>query len=185
MPKKNRRVITGNDSTMRSHVLIDEVVSHDRPNVLVPSHNPQRCLTNIWEISRVPVSNAGDKDTATRRLTLQPPPNGAVFRTLEVPPDSETDFSAIAAYFEEMKGSDNLDGNNDRHPAMHRTDTIDFIAVISGEIWLVLDDDEVLLRTGDTAVQRSTNHAWSNRADIPCLMAIVLVAAEPLPFQTI
>ncbi len=67
MPKKHRRVITGNDSKMRSHVLIDEVVSHDRPNVLVPSHNPQRCLTNIWEISRVPASNAGDKDTATRR----------------------------------------------------------------------------------------------------------------------
>lgn len=184
MPKKNRRVIISNDSAMRSRVLIDEIVPHDRPNVLVPSHSPQRCLTNIWEVDRVPASNAGDEDAATRRLTLEPPPQGAVFRTLEIPPDSETDFSSIGLYFEEMEAGGKLDRDNARHPAMHRTNTVDFIVVLSGEIWLVLDDDEVCLRAGDTAVQRGTNHAWSNRGNSPCLMAIVLVAAEPLPAAT-
>jgi uncharacterized cupin superfamily protein len=68
-----------------------------------------------------------------------------------------------------------------RHPGMHRTGTVDYCIVLSGEIWAVLDEGEVLLRAGDCLVQRGTNHAWSNRSDAPCTIAFVLVAAERLP----
>jgi uncharacterized cupin superfamily protein len=53
--------------------------------------------------------------------------------------------------------------------------------VLSGEIWAVLDDGEVLLRAGDVLVQRGTNHAWSNRTEKPCVIAFVLVAAKRAP----
>jgi len=53
--------------------------------------------------------------------------------------------------------------------------------VLSGEIWAVLDEGEVLLRAGDCLVQRGTNHAWSNRSDTPCVIAFVLIAARPAP----
>jgi quercetin dioxygenase-like cupin family protein len=61
---------------------------------------------------------------------------------------------------------------------MHKTDTVDYCVVLSGEIWAVLDESEVLLRAGDCLVQRGTNHAWSNRSDEPCLIAFVLMAAK-------
>jgi quercetin dioxygenase-like cupin family protein len=64
-----------------------------------------------------------------------------------------------------------------RHPFMHKTVSVDYAIVISGEIWAVLDQDEVLMRAGDVLIQRGTNHAWSNRSDKPCVMAFVLVDA--------
>jgi len=63
---------------------------------------------------------------------------------------------------------------------MHKTDTVDYCIVLSGEIHAVLDEAEVLLRAGDCFVQRGTHHAWSNRTDKPCVIAFVLVAARPL-----
>jgi quercetin dioxygenase-like cupin family protein len=62
-----------------------------------------------------------------------------------------------------------------KHPFMHRTETIDYGIVLSGEIWLVLDDEEVHLRPGDIVVQRGTIHAWSNRGTEVCRMAFVLI----------
>jgi quercetin dioxygenase-like cupin family protein len=64
-----------------------------------------------------------------------------------------------------------------RHPGMHRTRTLDYAIVLSGEIYAVLDEGEVLLEAGDVLVQRGTNHAWSNRSDRPCRIAFVLVDA--------
>lgn len=67
-----------------------------------------------------------------------------------------------------------------RHPGMHKTDTVDYAIVLSGEIYAVLDQDEVLLRAGDCLIQRGTSHAWSNRTQEPCAIAFVLVAAKPV-----
>ena len=64
---------------------------------------------------------------------------------------------------------------NSPHPLMHRTESIDYGVVISGEMTLVLDKGEALLREGDVVVQRGTNHAWANRSGKPCRMLFVLV----------
>ena len=56
---------------------------------------------------------------------------------------------------------------------MHRTDTIDYGIVLAGEVWMVLDTTETLLRTGDVVVQRGTNHAWQNRSGRPARMAFI------------
>jgi uncharacterized cupin superfamily protein len=69
----------------------------------------------------------------------------------------------------------------ERHPTMHRTDTLDCFVVVRGEIYLVSDSDEVLLRAGDTAVVEGVNHAWSNRSSEPALIAGVMTHAKPLP----
>ena len=70
-----------------------------------------------------------------------------------------------------------IDSDN-RHPLMHRSETIDYGVVLSGEIVLVLDKEEVELKAGDVFVQRATNHAWSNRSNLPCRIAFVLVKAK-------
>jgi uncharacterized cupin superfamily protein len=67
---------------------------------------------------------------------------------------------------------------NKRHPGFHKTDTIDYAIVLSGEIYALMDDGEVLLKAGDVLIQRGTNHAWSNRSDQPCRIAISSHDAE-------
>lgn len=65
------------------------------------------------------------------------------------------------------------------HPGMHTTDTVDFIVVLSGEVWLELDDGaEVHLRPGDCVVQNGTRHAWRNKTNTPCVMAGAIVGAS-------
>jgi quercetin dioxygenase-like cupin family protein len=61
---------------------------------------------------------------------------------------------------------------------MHRTQTVDYGIVLSGEVYLVLDKEETLLKAGDVVVQRGTNHAWSNRSNEPCRMAFILIDAR-------
>jgi quercetin dioxygenase-like cupin family protein len=65
------------------------------------------------------------------------------------------------------------------NPGMHTTDTVDFDVVISGEVYLELDDgSEVLLKTGDCVVQNGTRHAWRNRSAANCVIAVTLMGAE-------
>jgi quercetin dioxygenase-like cupin family protein len=65
------------------------------------------------------------------------------------------------------------------HPGIHTTDSIDFEYIISGEVWLELDDGiEVHLRAGDTIVQNGTRHAWRNKGTIPCQMVLCMIGAQ-------
>ena len=62
---------------------------------------------------------------------------------------------------------------------MHASDTVDWDLVISGEVWLELDDGkEVLLRAGDCVIQNGTRHAWHNRSSEPCVLAVAIVGAR-------
>ena len=63
---------------------------------------------------------------------------------------------------------------------MHRTDSVDYAIILEGEITMLLDDSEVLLKAGDVIVQQGTNHAWSNQSDKPCRIAFVLIDGERL-----
>ncbi len=71
-----------------------------------------------------------------------------------------------------------MSGNDaDGPPGMHKTDTINYLYVLSGEVYLVLDEEEVLLEKGDALVQCGASHAWSNRSGKPCVIAGVTVPA--------
>jgi len=65
-------------------------------------------------------------------------------------------------------------------PRNHRTDSIDYAVVMSGEVDMVLDDTTVPLKAGDVLVQRGTIHSWINRGTVPCVIAFVLIAANPV-----
>ena len=122
-----------------------------------------------------------DPDAIARGHRLPPPKGGSVFRVIEYPPDSER----LAAIAHEEKLPDDgsgraaaTDRNNPRHPGFHKTATIDYAIVLSGEIFAMMDDGEVLLQVGDVLIQRGTNHAWSNRTNETAVVAFVLIDAE-------
>ena len=63
---------------------------------------------------------------------------------------------------------------------MHITSTVDYIIILEGEIYAAMDKGETLLKRGDVLVQRGTNHSWFNRSDKPCVLAAILVSADPV-----
>ena len=178
MAKHIRRVVTGHDAAGRSTFIIDAPTPH-----VFSRTKGSAIVHELWETARTPADNQGNADVIVRGHRLPPPNNGSVFRVIEYPPDSER----LAAIAHEEKLPDDgsgraaaTDRHNPRHPGFHKTATIDYAIVLSGEIFAMMDDGEVLLRTGDVLIQRGTNHAWSNRTDKPAVVAFVLIDAEPV-----
>ncbi|WP_114287996.1 cupin domain-containing protein [Candidatus Halocynthiibacter alkanivorans] len=172
MSRKFRRVVTGHDQQGVAVVESDQVASH----VLQRPNRPGVTLTNFWLTDQTPAEYDGPTETCGGDFVLQPPANGSVFRCVEFLPEDPEVMAKLdgKSAFSEMGAGDNI-VENARHPFMHRTNTVDYAIVMSGEIYMLLDEDEVLLKAGDVAVQRGTNHAWSNRGTEPCVIAFVLV----------
>ena len=99
---------------------------------------------------------------------------------VEYPPDSKR-VAALHGVSHDNKSEGYVrDLANKRHPGFHKTATIDYAIVLSGEIYALMDEGEVLLKAGDVLIQRGTSHAWSNRTEQPCCIAFVLIDAEPV-----
>jgi hypothetical protein len=140
-------------------------------------------VTDLWETRATPASNVGDEDpTVGHAFRLPPPPSGSIFRVVEYPPDSMrvSAMRANAAEHAREASGYTRDVTNARHPGFHKTSSIDYAIVLSGEIWALMDEGEVLLKAGDVLIQRGTSHAWSNRSNESCCVAFVLIDAAPL-----
>jgi len=161
--RRVRRIVTGVDGLGRSTVLLDEASPHAKVGHGCPTY----VVTDLWRTETSPADNTApfaDPLAADEPRGVGPSPTGTVFRILELPPDADWRFDA--------------DGKEVRPLAYHSTASVDYAIVLSGEIWAVLDTTEVLLAAGDVLVQRGTAHAWSNRSDQPCLLAVILVGGN-------
>jgi quercetin dioxygenase-like cupin family protein len=180
MQGKIRRVVTGHDATGKAIVLEDGYA----PNVRLNPHRPGHISTELWKTQATPVIVKTKEPDPTAGPKIQiPPPNGTVFRISELPPETEAMRNIDAAQAKEIfkfmgNESGSTFGETQRHPFMHRTETIDYAVVLEGEVVLMLDDDEVQLKTGDVVIQRGTSHAWSNRSGKPVKMLYVLIDGE-------
>jgi mannose-6-phosphate isomerase-like protein (cupin superfamily) len=164
-----RRVVTGLDADGRSAFVSDG----DTPARLV---TPGNTKCDIWRTRALPAVLM-DGDGLDVGVLTEPVRGGLVYRVVTVPPDSAWDRSVG---YSDANGPlpwsiDPADSGG--IPGMHFTETIDFVTVISGEIYAVLETGEARLGPGDTFVQRGTVHAWSNRADVPVTFVSVMASA--------
>ena len=173
---KVRRVLTGHDSSGKSIIMTDGIA----PNVLEMASMPGLALTDLWETKGAPASNDGSVDAAARPVHLEPPKNGTILRIVEFPPDTHWRQNADARKAFDSIGAGHAPDKHSADPMMHKTATVDYIIVLKGEIWAIMDKGEVLLKAGDILVQRGTNHSWSVRTNEPCIIAAVLVSAKPV-----
>jgi mannose-6-phosphate isomerase-like protein (cupin superfamily) len=129
------------------------VVKIDEISENSPAARPGRSACVVWTTESFPVDNTGDEDGGKRQVgtTLK---NGTVFRVVEFLPGVS--------------------------PRVHRTDSIDYAIVMSGEIDMEMDESVVHLKAGDVLVQRGTIHNWVNRGTEPCTIAFVLIDAKPV-----
>lgn len=175
MGRTIRRVVTGHDANGKATVIKDGPATCilSRPN------RPGVTLTNLWQADRTPAPMERHDDPVDGPLILHPPKNGSVFRIVQFDPEDPEVLKTLdgAAAFAEMGAGQNV-VRNARHPFMHRTDSVDYAVVLTGEIYMMMDEEEWLLKAGDVVVQQGTNHAWSNRGTEPCQIAFVLCDAQ-------
>ncbi|WP_137155561.1 cupin domain-containing protein [Rhizobium sp. FKL33] len=170
------RVVTGHDEAGRS--VIAQV--GPLPTVVELAAIPGTVFHEVWSTTGAPVIVGNGEDPTTGPLVLPPPSSGTRFRFVDIPPDTE-EFLAhgaakMGAAFTEIgdeAASTVTEGSP--HPLMHRTQSIDYGVVIEGEMTLVLDKGETLLKPGSVVIQRGTNHAWANRSGRMCRMLFVLI----------
>ena len=175
MAKKIRRVVTGHDANGVADVISDS----EAECILQRPNRPGVTLTNLWMNDQTPAVMDRKDDPVDGPLVLQPPKNGSVFRIVQFDPENPEELAKLdgKSAFAEMGAADNI-VENARHPFMHRTDSLDYSVILSGEIYMMMDQKEYLLKAGDTVVQQGTNHAWSNRGTEPCLIAFILIDAN-------
>ena len=164
-----RRLVTGHDPSGKAIILLDGTA----PNQQNPTSQISTSL--LWVTEETPADNSGKSDAADREIGIPPPFNGSIFRIVEFKPENE-EKAVEESEFLKSAGTDQP--GNARHPGMHKTRSIDYAVVMTGEIDLLLDDDEVHLTAGDVVIQRGTNHAWANRSNEPCTIAFVLIDAK-------
>jgi mannose-6-phosphate isomerase-like protein (cupin superfamily) len=177
MVQKIRRVVTGHDAQGRSILLSDGPATSVKE--MAPTF-PGLALTDFWETTASPTSNAGSADAANRPVRLEPGRNGTIFRMVEFPPDASRPQGADSREGFKAIGAGHAQDTHHSDPMMHKTATVDYAIVVKGEIYAVMEKGETLLRAGDVLVQRGTNHSWSVRGNEPALVAFILVGAEPL-----
>ncbi|MGJ1436482.1 cupin domain-containing protein [Sphingobacterium siyangense] len=150
-----RRIVTGiraGKSFIEADALVDNV----------SEHYPNLVISDIWQTSQMPAKFEKEhpiENTAIPQVIK----NGTYFRYVQIPPDQELGIETAIGT---------------PHPLMHQTASLDYIVILSGEIYLITDTEETLLQAGDIVIQRGTNHAWSNRSDQMCLQLAILIDAN-------
>ena len=168
-----KRIVTGHDREGRSIVIFND---HGAETKILHKSGGLK-LTELWETHETPAQLTGQEDQARQVQMIEPDVGGSVFRLIEYPPDAiRLKKMDSKAHFASMGVDTSLDPHK-AHPGMHKTQTIDYAVIVKGEIYAVLDREEVLLKTGDCLVQRGTHHAWSNRSEESCTICFVLISA--------
>ncbi len=147
-----RLVVTGTNAEGKA------IIQSDGAPALMLQNGPGSYMGDLWKTDVLPrTHSSGEMPTA---YELEPAGAGGVkFRIASIPPQTAE---------RPLKADDEF--------GMHQTDTLDFITVISGEMYARMDSgEEVLLRPGDALVQRGTNHAWINRGSEPCVFSAVMI----------
>jgi quercetin dioxygenase-like cupin family protein len=145
-----RRVVTGPDANDgKSAAMMDS-------RVTVTPLATNLGAANLWVTDSYPIS-LSKSDTRDKSVGVSPPDNGTQFGVVEFAP---------------------YNADHPAPPIWHRTRTVDYVVVVSGEIDLMLEDSVVHLKAGDTVVQQATNHAWVNRGKEPCRLVFVLMDAK-------
>jgi len=165
-----RRVVTGLDANNKAVVMFDSRMPLQTGPYGLNS-------TNLWVTNSYPLGFSFKDDTSAIPVGVSPLDHGTKFRVVEfLPLDAATEAKMEPGFLMKAVGPvAPARGLPVTHPLMHRTRSVDYAVVLSGEIDMMLDDTVVHLKPGDTIVQQATNHAWVNHGTGTCRILFVLM----------
>lgn len=170
-----RRIVTGHNEDGRSIITIDGPPARSIGEDVGG-------LFELWNTDGNIIDTKDNLDRADQDIILSPPTGGTKFRYFQINPTPEgipiEIMQEITADAFEKIGAGHHRVDTSKHPAMHKTETIDYIILLKGDVTLILDEDEVTLKPHDVVVQRGTNHAWVNNGDEPALLIAVLIDSD-------
>ena len=168
-----RRVVTGLDANNKAIALFDSRLTLNPGRSGIPA-------ANLWITDSSPPGFSFKDDNATKPIGLSPPDNGTAIRVVEFPPLNPAAEAKMDPNFMMKVVGDHAParGLPVKHPLMHRTRTVDYAVILSGEIDMMLDDSVVHVKAGDVVIQQATNHAWINRGTQPCRILFVLMDSK-------
>jgi uncharacterized cupin superfamily protein len=173
-----RRIVTGHDLDGRAIIQEDGYV----PRVRRIGGEQGPLFFEVWNTRETPaLIDFNSREPAEDAIQLAPPRSGTRIRVLDIPPEDASieDISpaVAAAHFAEVgaAGASSHTATGSRHAFMHRTETIDYGIVLEGEVTLIMDEGETVVRAGDIVIQRGTNHGWANRSGSHCRIAFILI----------
>lgn len=173
-----RRIVTGHDASGRA------IIQEDGPPARIQriggAHGP--LFYEVWNTRETPARiDRASGEPSEDGISLAAPRNGTRIRVLDIPPD-DASFETMTpeqakAHFAEVGASNASShaGDSSRHAFMHKTETVDYGIMLEGELVLIMDEGETLIRPGDIVIQRGTNHGWANRSGKPCRICFVLI----------
>jgi len=176
-----RRVVTGSDARGRSKVVWDGPA----PNAHEASMGSGRGHTDLWVWNESPAPLTGEHDDGNLNYVFSGPPEGGHFRVVQARPlpadyDAAKDKEAVPRHPPKLRpgsrGTWDRGGNNAYSSAMHKTETVDYGIVVSGERDLILDDCELLMKPGDVVIQAGAWHQWRMPKGI--VMAFDMIGAR-------
>lgn len=172
-----QRIVTGSDASGRA-VFLDTLV---KPQTSAFAHVPGFVISTLWSTTENAVIPRKVSDPVPSVTSLVPAPGETRLVKVTFPPDivleSITNWEAVGAeYSAKLPGlAEKFEADS---PGMHTTPTVDYIIVLSGELWLELDAGEQrYLKAGDVVVQNGTRHAWRNRSANPATILSVMIGA--------
>ena len=160
-----RRVVTGNDERGRSKVTWDGPA----PNSHEGSMSPGRGHTDLWVWNECPVPLSGTTDDGNMKYVFAGPGEGGHCRIVQIRPkpadyDPAKDRDLVPDHPPKLRpgsrGTWDRGGNNSFSSSMHKTETVDYGIVLSGERGLILDDGELTMKPGDIVIQVGAWHQW-------------------------
>lgn len=177
-----RRIVTGHDDNGRAVILSDGPAPHAFESDAIPGFG----ATVPWITPAGAIDHVTDDDPAALSADIPsfPSPGQTILRIADFPPDAVYPEGSESVIFAEIDGRDAAQAGSEhsggKHFWFHRTDSLDYAVVLTGEITLLVDEGEVTVRAGDVIVQRATSHAWSNRTDQSARVLFVLIGTPPL-----
>ena len=170
-----RRIVTGHNGNGKSIVVIDGPPARSIGEDVGG-------LFELWSTDGNEVISTDVIDRADDEIILSPPVGGTKFRYFQINPlpegVPEDMLQEIAADAFEKVGAAHHRVDTSKHPAMHKTETVDYIILLKGDVTLILDEEEVDIKPFDVVVQRGTNHAWVNNGTEPALLIAVLIDSD-------
>lgn len=175
-PFSVRRIVAGENKAGRSVILADSVIP------VVNGTADYLQVAELWRTDGGTGVIPARSDVVDAAVADIKPPVGGTRFVIEIahPEGAEgRDEASVQRMFDAIAGSESRTKSDaDVHPGMHKTDTIDYIIVLKGEIDFILETGEVHLQEGDMIVDTGVNHSWANRSGKPCVLAAVMIGVE-------